>query len=70
MADYEFVGTLISGRHYNMELGRTFETGDEVPLTAENVTNYGGKFSNIRKAAPVEVEPTKTTSKRKSSGKK
>jgi len=48
MANYEYVGILKNGRHTNLDLDKTFEAGDEVPLTAADVVAFDNKFSNIR----------------------
>lgn len=56
MANYEFVGTLKNGRHTVVALDKTFEAGDEVPLTAENVKNFAHRFDNVRLAKAPKVE--------------
>lgn len=54
--NYEYVGTLKSGKHYVLDLDKTFYTGDEVPLTESQIKNFAHRFDNVRKAKAAEVE--------------
>lgn len=53
MPNYEYVGTLKNGRHTVVTLGRTFEAGEEVPLTEKETVLFAAKFDNVRKAKAV-----------------
>ena len=55
--NFKYVGTLKSGKHTVLALDKTFEKGDEVPLTQQNVDNFAHRFDNIRVASVPEVEP-------------
>jgi hypothetical protein len=56
MANYEYVGTLKSGRHTVVALDRVFEAGDEVPLTEAETKLFAHRFDNVRKAKAVELK--------------
>lgn len=58
--NYEYVGTLKSGKHQVLALDKTFYAGDEVPLTQQNVDNFSHRFENIRKAKAAELKTLTT----------
>ena len=57
MPNYEYVGTLKNGRHTVVTLGKTFEAGEEVPLTKQETELFAFKFDNIRKPKAAELKP-------------
>lgn len=60
MSNYEYVGTLKNGRHTVVTLGRTFEAGEEVPLTEKETVLFAHKFTNVRKAKAAELKTLTT----------
>ena len=60
--NYEYVGTLKSGKHYVLDLDKTFYAGDEVPLTESQSQNFAHRFNNIRKAKATELKSLTTES--------
>lgn len=56
MPNYEYVGTLKNGRHTVVTLGKTFEKGEDVPLTEKETELFAFKFDNVRKAKPAELK--------------
>lgn len=56
MPNYEYVGTLKNGRHTVVTLGKTFEAGEEVPLTEAETKLFAFKFDNIHKAKATELK--------------
>lgn len=60
--NYEYVGTLKSGKHYVLDLDKQFEAGDEVPLTESQSKNFAHRFNNVRKAKAAELKTLTTES--------
>ena len=56
MPNYEYVGTLKNGRHTVVTLGKTFEAGEEVPLTEKETVLFAAKFENVHKAKAAELK--------------
>ena len=56
MPNYEYVGKLKNGRHTVVTLGKTFEAGDDVPLTEQETQLFAAKFENVRKAKATELK--------------
>jgi len=69
MSEYTHVGTLKSGRHTVLDMNKTFDAGDEVPLTEACVVAFGDKFDNIRLveavAKPEPIKPIRKATARK-----
>lgn len=60
--NYEYVGTLKSGKHTVLDLDKTFYAGDEVPLTESQAKNFAHRFENVRKAKAAELKSLTTES--------